>query len=578
MPSNMKLWVLGISVLHSLLVDAGQPLAVEEHCFKPHFADVGWTDIVASNALARSLLREKGYVPKVSLLSVPVTFSSMKNRDIDIFLGNWMPSMAQDIKPYLADGSVEAVSKFLEGARYTLAVPEYVKDAGVATIADLAKFKDKFAGKIYGIESGNDGNRLISRMIQDNHAGLRGWNLVESSEQAMLMEVKRHIQEKKWIVFLGWEPHPMNVKFQLSYLNGGEQYFGADQGKAIVWVNTRQGYLKDCPNLDPFLRGFHLTVPMENELMMYLSEDQMSPDEAVQTWAKHNPKTYQEFQSLIASKSSFRTIANDDDKPTSLSFIQTFFRSIADVINKMSSLFIDLLNRINPWVLIVLTTLLSYGLKRKWTVSAFIAASLTIIHHLGYWEATIETMTLVLCATLCSAVVGIPTGILCAHRRRLEKVVSPLLDMMQTVPTFVYLIPALMLFGLGIAPGLIATIVFSLPATIKLTALGIKGTPHDLLEVSEAFGASWRQKLVKVEIPSAMESILTGISQAMMLSLSMVVIAALVGAEGLGKPVIYALNTVDPRRGFEAGLVIVLLAAMLDQLLKRPKRRSVVAG
>jgi glycine betaine/proline transport system permease protein len=199
-----------------------------------------------------------------------------------------------------------------------------------------------------------------------------------------------------------------------------------------------------------------------------------------------------------------------------------------------------------------------------------VVGSLLLIMNQGYWTETIETLALVIFATGLCMLIGVPIGIAAAHRPWLYTAIRPILDLMQTIPTFVYLIPALILFGLGIVPGLISTIIFAMPAPIRLTYLGVASAPKPLVEAGEAFGATRRQLLWKVELPYAMPNIMAGLTQCIMLSLSMVVIAALVGADGLGVPVVRALNTVNIAKGFEAGLAIVLLAILLDRVCKRP--------
>jgi glycine betaine/proline transport system permease protein len=213
-------------------------------------------------------------------------------------------------------------------------------------------------------------------------------------------------------------------------------------------------------------------------------------------------------------------------------------------------------------------------LHRTWRLPAAVVAASLLIINLGYWRETIETLALVLLATTSCMVVGVPLGIAAAHRPRFYAVLRPMLDLMQTIPTFVYLIPTLMLFGLGVVPGLVSTIVFALPAPIRLTHLGIISVPRQLVECADSFGASRWQRLVKVELPLAAPSIRAGLTQCIMLSLSMVVIAALVGADGLGEPVVRALNTVNIAMGFEAGLAIVILAILLDRIVRVPDRRT----
>jgi len=214
---------------------------------------------------------------------------------------------------------------------------------------------------------------------------------------------------------------------------------------------------------------------------------------------------------------------------------------------------------------------LAWAIKRSWPLAILVALTFLFILNQGYWTATLETLSLVLFSTLVVMAIGVPVGIACAHHPRLADALRPVLDLMQTLPAFVYLIPALVLFGLGVVPGLISTVIFALPAPIRMTQLGVASTPKTLREAAEAFGATPWQLLFKVELPSALPQIAAGLTQSIMLSLSMVVIAALVGAGGLGVPVVRALNTVQVGMGFEAGLAIVLLAIILDRV-SRPRQ------
>jgi glycine betaine/proline transport system permease protein len=248
------------------------------------------------------------------------------------------------------------------------------------------------------------------------------------------------------------------------------------------------------------------------------------------------------------------------------------FNFTSDVLGFLIDGLIDLMQAVPPLALILVFAALAWWLHRsKWLVG-FIVLGLLLVINLGYWEETVETLALVLFATGFCMLIGVPVGIAAAHRPWLYTGLRPVLDLMQTIPTFVYLIPALILFGLGVVPGLISTIIFAIPAPIRLTYLGVSSVPKPLLEAGEAFGATRSQLLFKVELPHAMPTIMAGLTQCIMLSLSMVVIAALVGAGGLGKPVVRALNTVNIAQGFEAGLAIVLLAILLDRICKQPER------
>lgn len=278
----MKTLALSASLLAASFSHANE-------CETVRFADVGWTDITATTALSSVVLESIGYKTKTQVLSVPITYKSLENKDIDVFLGNWMPTMEADIKPYLENGSVESIKKNLEGAKYTLAVPKAVYDAGVKTFADIAKFADKFDNRIYGIEPGNDGNRLIQSMIDQNAFGLKGFDVIESSEAGMLSQVKRQTRRNKWIVFLGWEPHPMNSNFELAYLEGGDDFFGPNLGGANIHTNVRKNYTAECKNVGQFLNNLTFTLEMENEVMAAILDAGKKPNVAAKEWIKKNP-------------------------------------------------------------------------------------------------------------------------------------------------------------------------------------------------------------------------------------------------------------------------------------------------
>jgi len=279
-----------LTIAMSASLAGGAAWAVDpESCKTVTFSDVGWTDITATTATASVVLSALGYEPEVQVLSVPVTYASLKNGDIDVFLGNWMPTMEADIAPYREDGSVETIVTNLEGAKYTLAVPKYTFDAGLKTFADIAMFKDKLDNKIYGIEPGNDGNRLILDMIAANQFELGGFEVVESSEAGMLSQVQRAVNSKADVVFLGWEPHPMNANFEMAYLDGGDDVFGPNYGGATVHTNVRKGYTTECPNIGKLLTNMVFSLKMENEIMGSILNDGTEANAAATAWLKANP-------------------------------------------------------------------------------------------------------------------------------------------------------------------------------------------------------------------------------------------------------------------------------------------------
>ncbi len=576
--------------------DAAGPPRETAACRVVRLADIGSTDVTAPTALFAHLVRDLGYTPQIRVLSVPVMYASMKNKDIDVFLGNWMPSMEADRKPFVEDHSVEVIGANLTGARYTLAVPAYTQATGLRDFADIARFKDALKSSIYGIEPGSDGNRRVLKIIKENQFGLGGFTLIESSEQGMLAEVERAFRAQAPIVFLAWDPHPMNMRFDLRYLTGGDATFGPNFGGAAVYTNTRAGYSAACPNLGRLLANLKFTLRGENLLTAAILDEHKTPDAAAGAWLAANRATLSgwlagvttfdgrpaedalEHRAAPKPGAAFEDWVMTHKIPVGDSLAQLveylkahgrgFFDGVGAVVGGSTGAVAALLNAAPAPLLIAIIALGTWTLRRSLSLAVLVAAALLFIMNQGYWAATLETLTLVLVAAALSTAIGVPLGIAAAHRPGLYAVMRPVLDLMQTLPTFVYLIPTLVLFGLGVVPGLISTVIFALPAPIRLTHLGISSVPKPLLEAGQAFGATRLQLLIKVELPSAAPTILAGIAQCIMLSLSMVVIAALVGAGGLGVPVVRALNTVQVGMGVEAGLAIVLLAIILDRITR----------
>ncbi|MGM0912828.1 MAG: choline ABC transporter substrate-binding protein [Pseudomonadota bacterium] len=274
---------LGLSVSP---LQAAEP----ESCETLRFAEVGWTDITATTALTTEVLEALGYDTRIDTVSVPIAYQGMKNGDFDIFLGNWMPSMASISDPYVEDGSVDRLGANLEGAKYTLAVPQYVHDAGVTSVEDLAEHAEKFDSSIHGIEAGNDGNQLIQQMIDDDAFGLGDWQLIDSSEAGMLSELGARVPDEEWMVFLGWEPHPMNTNFDMAYLEGAGDYFGPDLGGATVYTNTRSGFVEECGNVGALLSNLEFTLEMENQLMGEIMDEGEDPRDAARAYLQANPE------------------------------------------------------------------------------------------------------------------------------------------------------------------------------------------------------------------------------------------------------------------------------------------------
>lgn len=267
-------------------------------CSTVNFSDVGWTDITVTTAVTSEVLKGLGYKTKTTMISVPVTYKSLADgKNMDVFLGNWMPTMENDIKAYRDAGTVETVRANLENAKYTLAVPEALYEKGLKDFSDLPKFSKELDGKIYGIEPGNDGNRMIQTMIDKNALGLKdaGFKVVESSEAGMLSQVDRAQRRGTEVVFLGWEPHPMNTRFKMKYLTGGDEFFGPNYGQATIYTNTRKGYTEECSNVGQLLKNLVFTLDMESTLMGKVLDDKIKPDAAAKAWLKQNPQVLESW-------------------------------------------------------------------------------------------------------------------------------------------------------------------------------------------------------------------------------------------------------------------------------------------
>ncbi len=280
---------IAISTAAAICLGLPALAADPETCQTIRMSDPGWSDITSTNALASTVLAGLGYEADVKPLSVPVGYEALKGGDLDVFLGNWMPAQQKFRDDLDASGQVDELGKNLTGAKFTLAVPTYVADAGVTDFKDLAANGDKFDESIYGIESGAPANANIQRMIDADDFGLGDWKVVESGEQAMLAQVTRAEKREDWIVFLAWAPHPMNVVHDITYLSGGDDYFGPDFGGAEVFTLARKDWIAACPNAAQFFKNLSFTVDMENEMMGML--ENADAGDAAKEWLAAHPDT-----------------------------------------------------------------------------------------------------------------------------------------------------------------------------------------------------------------------------------------------------------------------------------------------
>ncbi|MCY0967290.1 choline ABC transporter substrate-binding protein [Parathalassolituus penaei] len=272
-----------------LIVSPRIAFADGQSCKTVRLGYVDWTDVRVTTAVAEQLLTKLGYQVNVSEYTVDTIYQQLADNKLDAFLGTWMPSNSGAVGPYLEKGSVKFIKTNLEGARYTLAVPDYVYQQGIRSVADIAAHADRFESRIYGLEKGNDGNALVQKMITRNDFGLKNFKLIETSERLMLAQVKGRVKRGEWIAFLAWEPHPMNTTFKIEYLAGADDYFGPNYGRAVVNTTTREKLMDDCPNLGQFLSNLTFTVDMEQSIMDQVLNGFIPVERAVSMWLEKNP-------------------------------------------------------------------------------------------------------------------------------------------------------------------------------------------------------------------------------------------------------------------------------------------------
>lgn len=277
--------------------------AEADACKSVQMADPGWTDISSTNAVAGIVLNALGYEQKVAKLSVPMTFVGLQKDQVDVFLGNWMPAQRDAVDPLVRDEKIQVLRDNLPNAKFTLAVPDYVAAEGVKSFGDLAKFAAKFEKKIYGIDPGSPANQNIRRMLEAQSYGLQGWSLVESGEQGMLTQVARKARSKDWIVFLAWEPHQMNVKLKLTYLDGDKDYFGPNFGNATVRTLARKGLAAQCPNVARLFSQMVFTVGMENSLIVDVLEQKKDVKVAAAEQLRAHPELLESWLAGVTTRS-----------------------------------------------------------------------------------------------------------------------------------------------------------------------------------------------------------------------------------------------------------------------------------
>ncbi|MFW5969986.1 MAG: glycine betaine ABC transporter substrate-binding protein [Halofilum sp. (in: g-proteobacteria)] len=286
----MKRTITALAATAALAIGSTAVAEDEKSCGSIKFGQVNWTGVSAKTETAAWLLEQMGYETDVTTASVPIMFESLAGDDIDAFLGLWLPTQRSMVKERMIEGDIDIVAKNLEGAKYTVGVNKAAWDDGVRHFEDLAENIDKFDGEILGIEAGNDGNEIIKDMIDDDAYGMGDFELKPSSEAGMLTEVNRRIDRDKWVAWLAWAPHPMNLNIDLKFLEGGADYWGPNQGGATVYTQVREGYAWRCENVGQFLENYTFTVDEQSKMAGYVINDDMDYAEAGRKLIEEKPE------------------------------------------------------------------------------------------------------------------------------------------------------------------------------------------------------------------------------------------------------------------------------------------------
>lgn len=290
----MKIKLLSMTAA-ALLAPQIAAAQVADVCTNITIADGGWTDNAAQNGFVTNVLKGLGYEPEIDFLSLGVLLEGMQAGNVDVFLASWTPNSDATLNPYIESGAIMNVGYNLVGAQYALAVPKYTYEAGLQNFADIEDFHDELDGNIYGLEPGNDSNNVIVQMQEEGAFGFDRFNLVESSESAMLSAVERAVRRNEPIVFVGWSPHPMNTRFDMEYLGGGDDYFGPNYGSAKVWTGLRPGYVEQCPNATRFFEQLRFTIEGLSVVMSEILDNDANPEDAARTWLQEHPETLESW-------------------------------------------------------------------------------------------------------------------------------------------------------------------------------------------------------------------------------------------------------------------------------------------
>mgnify|MGYP003582129254 CR=1 FL=1 len=577
----------------------------------------------------------------------PALETALSQNDIQVIGEQWVgrsPIMEQAI----AQNKVAVIGDTLKGgATQGWYVPKYVLDEnpGLRSYQDLPKYAELFKdpeeprkSRFMNCPSGWTCEIFNSRLLKNTGLDSIFNNAHPGTGAALDAEIASAFEQHKPLLFYYWQPTGLMAKYDFAPLafpahddacwqdllladGTADCVSGFPVSPLGIAVSTP--FIESNPELAAVFKKVQFSSDELNGAILEMSESKRSGDEQALTFLRENPNVWQHWLSDKAATSlaaklgislTGAAVANTGESNNNASSANKFglsssfpswsletplnkilanvvqnygdvFRTISTVALTYLLLPIErLLTVIPPWLIIALVTVLAwFGVRKIWFALAC-GAGLFLIGAFGLWGALIDTFALLIVSVLVTVVIGIPIGIAMSGSKILRKIVTPILDVMQTMPSFVYLIPVLMLFGIGKVPALFATIIYALPPLIRLTTLGITQVNHEMVEAGRSFGSTHLQLLIWIKLPQALPSIMAGINQAVMMSLSMVVLASMIGAPGLGEDVLQSIQTLNIGQGLQAGTAIVIVAIIIDRITqafgqgKRARQKTIDAG
>lgn len=571
------------------------------------FSDPGWDSVKLHNAVAMYIIETLYDVPSRTIMgTTPITWQAVLNGEIDIQMETWAENIAS-YEEDIQEGRALALSVNFDDNAQGLYVPAYViygdAERGIEpmapdlkTVKDLKNYPELFIEegrpRIYGAISGWAADEILSKKYVAY--GLdQYYNYFQPGSDAALTSsfVSAYERGEPWVGY-SWEPTWMSGKYDIVLLEDAPyehslflEGLTAYPANTVV-INTRAGFDSDYPEITAFLSNYQTSSALTAKALAYMEDHEASIEETARWFIVNHPELLEEW----VGKDDAKIVLDALGEAGAYTVQSSLFSGVIPVIDRFvktlsvewSGFFDRIKSGISnvlqgttfvlglmPWWLAILgIILLGYLATHKKVSALSYGVMMFFIYGFGFWEMMLSTLSVVIVSVIISLVLGIPLGILIASSKRLDKILHPILDGMQTMPAFVYLIPAVMFFGLGMVPATLATTIYSLPPIVRLTSLGIQKVDKEMREASKAFGSTKMQTLAKVELPQALPTIMAGVNQTTMMSVAMVVTCSMIGAEGIGIEVLTAINRIEVGRGFVAGIAIVFIAIIIDRILQ----------